>query len=127
VLRLHLRNNTPEGEPTYVAGPNLGSPVGNGVYLGIVAVNLPGAASNGRIDGTTDLRVAGADGATRVVGAPVQLGRGEERTVVVRFELPAAIVAFRVLPSARIPAVRWSAPGLRWQDSAQQPVTVQAR
>jgi hypothetical protein len=127
VLRLHLRNNTPEGEPTYVAGPNLDSPAGNGVYLGIVAVNLPGAASNGRIDGTTDLLVAGADGATRVVAAPVQLGRGEERTVVVRFELPAVIVAFRVLPSARIPAVRWSAPGLRWQDSAQQPVTVQAR
>ncbi len=42
-LRIALANLTPEGEPTYVAGPEPSSGVGEGVHLGILAVTLPRA------------------------------------------------------------------------------------
>ncbi|MDQ4069042.1 MAG: DUF4012 domain-containing protein [Actinomycetota bacterium] len=122
-VRLTLANNTPGGEPEYIAGPSPGSGLEEGVYAGIVAVSLPGAAEDGRIDGVPELAVAGADGPSRVVGAPLQLRRGEQRTVVVRFGLPSREGQMTVEPSARAPAVRWRSGRLQWADDSPRVVS----
>jgi len=122
VLTVRLRNDVPVGEPTYVAGPNAKSPAGEGVYLGILTVNLPGAAAQERIDDIRYLAVAGADGPTRVIGAEVRLARGEERTYVVRFELPAGPGSLQVEATGRVPSVRWAAQHstTRWAERPQR-------
>ena len=109
VLTVRLRNDVPTGEPRYVAGPDPNSGVGEGVYLGLLSVNLPGTARQARIDGVSQLAVAGADGPTRVVGTEVIVPRGERRTFVVRFEMPPGPGSLRVEPSARVPFVEWAA------------------
>lgn len=120
-LTVHLRNDVPLGEPTYVAGPDPRSGVGEGVYLGILSVNLPGVARQSRIDGVDQLAVAGADGPTRVVGTEVRVARGEERTYVVRFELPPR-GSLHVEADSRVPAVAWTAQhhSIRWSERSQR-------
>jgi hypothetical protein len=122
-LRLTLRNSTPAGEPPYVTGPSPGSGVDAGVYLGLVTVNLPGSAQNGRIDGRNDLAVAGADGPTRVISALWQASAGEEATIVVRFRLPYKGGSLRIEPTARVPGVAWSSAGRHWDDGSAKTVT----
>lgn len=122
-LRLDLENRAPEGEPPYVVGPQPGSGAGEGVYLGLLTVNLPGAARDGRFDGVEHLAVAGGDGPSRVVGFQVQLGRGERRTVVARFRLPRPARALRIEPSGRVPPVHWRAGGKEWLDESDQTVS----
>jgi hypothetical protein len=117
-LRLGLANVAPAGEPPYIAGPHPGSGVNEGDYLGIVAVNLPGAARDGRIEGVEQLAVAGADGPTRVVGAQVVVPRGERRDLTVRFRLPGREGTLRVEPSSRVPGIAWSSGDRKWKDGA---------
>ncbi|MDP9070255.1 MAG: DUF4012 domain-containing protein, partial [Actinomycetota bacterium] len=114
-VHVRLRNVTPPSQPTYVAGPHPESGVGEGVYLGIVAVNVPGAAGAVGVEGDPPLVAAGEDGPTRVVATPVVVPRGTERAVVVRFVLPARAVV-RVEPSARLPASTWQHGTARWRD-----------
>jgi hypothetical protein len=116
-VRLTVTNEAPVGEPKIVTGATDGSGVGEGTYLGVLAVNLPGAARQGRIDGVSQLTVAGPDGPTRVVGFMLQLDRGQRRTVVVRFSLPGSSGVVRVEPSARVPPIAWANGALRWSDS----------
>jgi hypothetical protein len=125
-LRIELHNDVPEGEPSYVAGPVPGSGAGEGVYLGILSVTLPGGARDARFDGVDQLAVAGADGPTRVVGFQLHLARGERRTVVARFRLPGSSGVVRVEPSARVPAIRWSSAGMTWSDFSTRVLTWQA-
>ena len=115
-VRLTLANKTPTGEPEYIAGPSPGSGLGEGVYAGIVAVSLPGAAEDGQIDGVPDLAVAGADGPSRVVGSLFQLERDQQRIMVVRFRLPGRKGQLTIEPSARAPAIRWSMGHQQWSD-----------
>ena len=122
-LRLTLRNETPAGEPPYVAGPHPSSGVGEGEYVGLVAVSLPAASQGARIEGTSNLAVAGADGPTRVVAAPMRVARGEEVTVVVRFGLPSEGGSLRVEPTARVPGVAWSGGGQEWHDGSAHTLT----
>lgn len=101
-LTIRLRNATPEGEPVYVAGPHPDQDVAPGTYVGLVAVNLPGAARS--IDtGDAVAIVRGADGPTQSVAVAIALPRGEERTVTLSFDLPATTDRLVVEPSARIP------------------------
>ncbi len=116
-LRLEMRNVVGQGEPRYVSGPHEDSPVGEGVYLGIVSVTLPGDARGGRVDGEDQLVVAGADGPNRVVGVELQVPRGEQRQVVVRFRMPRETGVLRVEPSARVPPTAWSSGSLEWEDT----------
>lgn len=118
VLRLTLRNEVPDGEPPYVAESTPESGVSEGTYVGLLSVSLPGDARSSRIDGEDGLAVAGGDGPTRVVAAPIQLSRAEERTVVVRFELPRRKGALWIEPAARVPAIEWTSRGQRWEDGA---------
>ncbi|MDP8962000.1 MAG: hypothetical protein M3N32_10355 [Actinomycetota bacterium] len=85
---------------------------------------MPGSAGSGRFDGFDQLAVAGSDGATRVVAVPVQIPRGEETTLTLRFELPAGPGAVRVLPSARTPRISWTGPDRSWQDDDHSEVLV---
>ena len=118
VVEVVVTNATPLGEPRYVAGPHPELDLDYGDYLGVLALNLPGWARNGRVDGDTNLAVAGGDGATRVVGSWVTVPRNETATRVFRFELPSAVRQLTVEPGARYPVSRWRYRGDRFDDSA---------
>jgi hypothetical protein len=122
-VRLRVRNTVPAGTPPSVSADIEGTGAGEGGYLGILSVNVPGAARNVRIDGVDDLAVAGPDGPTQVVGFLFHIGRNEERTVVVRFQLPRRAGAVQVEPSARVPGIEWTAGGRTWTDSEPEVVS----
>jgi len=115
-VRLEMVNEAPIGEPAYVVGPHPRSGVGEGVYLGIFAVDIPGAAFDIRLDGGERLVADGPDGPARVVATTVQLERGETRELTVRFRLPEGVSGLRVEPSARVPAITWRSGDVDWVD-----------
>lgn len=119
VLTLTLRNQTPLGEPPYVAGPHPDSGAAEGEYVGLVAVSLPAGARDARFEGHDALAVAGPDGPTRVVAVPAQVPRDEEVTLVVRFELPYTGGSLRIEPTARVPGVAWSSGDDHWEDGGR--------
>jgi hypothetical protein len=119
-VEITMRNETPEGEPDYVAGPYPGLDLVAGEYRGILAVNVPGAAEGAHFDDVDELAVAGADGATRVVGFQLEVARGEERTVTLRFRLPSTADHVVVLPSARVPGITWHYGSSAWEDSTSR-------
>lgn len=116
-VELEVVNGAPAGEPKYVQGPygNIGLDAGE--YRGILAVNVPGAASGARFEGIDRLTVAGADGPTRVVGFQFDLARGARREFVLRFHLSAAMRELVVEPSARVPETTWHYGSSDWKDS----------
>jgi Protein of unknown function (DUF4012) len=115
-VRLDLTNGAPLGEPSYVVGPFPGTGLVEGEYRGILAVDVPGTATDVRIEGGQGQVAAGPDGPARVVATTVQLARGETRQAVVTFHLPPGVDEMRIEPSAREPAVEWRAGGERWVD-----------
>jgi hypothetical protein len=115
-LTIDLRNVIPPDQPSYISGPHPGSGADKDEYLGILTVNLPGDAQEGRFDCVQSLAVAGPDGPTRVIGFQLSLKRGEARSVVARFRLPGGHGAVRVEPTARVPGVTWSYGEERWND-----------
>jgi hypothetical protein len=126
-LTLHLDNRVPTGEPREVAGPYVSpsgdSGVGEGVYLGLLTVDLPGAAHDGRFDGVDQLAVVGDDGPCRVMGFQVTLARGAQQTVVARFRMPGTNGALRIEPSARLPSLQWRHGDTSWSDTAPRILT----
>lgn len=117
-LTTRLTNSTPSGQSQYIAGPFPGVPVGYGGYYGVVAANLPAAASQISMTGAGPLAVKGGEGPTWVVGAPLTLTQGEMATVVVRFRMPGQHGSMTVVPSARVPAEHWTANGQSFEDTA---------
>ncbi len=115
-VELRLQNLASAEEPSYILGPSPPLTVAPGTYVGLVAATLPGSAGSGRFDGFDQLAVAGPDGPTRVVAVPVEIPRGEERTLTLRFELPPGPAPMEVLPSARTPAISWRAGDRAWED-----------
>jgi hypothetical protein len=91
--------------------------VGEGVYIGVVTVNLPGRTLRASIDGRDHLAVGGRDGPSMVVGAWVEIPRGGTEELVVRFRLPPDDRVLRIEPSARIPAITWTAWNHTWEDT----------
>jgi hypothetical protein len=122
-VRLRVANHTPEGQAPYIAGPYPGSGIGEGDYLGIVAVNLPGMARDIAVDGAGTLVAGGTDGPTQVVAASLLVARGQQTTIAVQFRLPPANASIEVIPSARVPATRWRAGGHRWSDDMPKVVS----
>jgi hypothetical protein len=122
-VHVRLRNEAPEDAPPYVAGPHPASGVGAGDYLGIVAVNLPQAATGVRIEGLPQLATAGPDGPTTVAAGPVLVPRGGEGSVVVRFRLPPGWRSIVVTPSARTPPVTWTTGSASWPDDTPRTVS----
>jgi hypothetical protein len=119
-VALHLRNTTPKGLPRYVAGPPVGEHWPAGRYVGLLSLDVPGAATDVRIDGVEQPVVAGRDGSARVVATEIALDAGQERDVVVRFHLPGRHGSLVVEPSARVPGVTWRHGARRWQDSRRR-------
>jgi hypothetical protein len=118
-VEIAIDNRTPaQGEPRYVVGPEPGSGHVPGVYLGILAVNVPTTARQIHFDGVDRLAVAGSDGKSRVVGFPLSIPGSSSRTVTLRFSLPSAVEALDIEPSARVPEVRWHYESSQWEDSA---------
>jgi hypothetical protein len=114
-VRLEIGNEAPLGEPGYVIGPFPGTGLAAGEYRGILAVDVPGAARDARIDGA-DLVAAGPDGPDRVVATVVRIAAGERSARTVRFRLPGGAGGMRVEPSAREPGIRWRSGSVAWLD-----------
>jgi hypothetical protein len=121
-LRVRIANRSPADAPAYVAGPNPSFAQRRGEYVAIVAVTLPGFATEPRIRGGARLVARGPDGAAQVIAATVRIEHGGSATLVVRFALPQEGI-LTVEPSARIPAVRWDANGAEWRDDHPRAVT----
>lgn len=121
-LRVTMANTTPAGEPPYVVGPYPGSPVGAGDYFGILTLNVPGYAGDLASDAESPPAAAGADGPTRVLGVPVRIDRGQTKTVTFRFRFADPRGSLVVEPSARVPAVSWTAPGGSWMSSERRTI-----
>ncbi len=103
-LTAHLVNATPSGQSQFIAGPFPGVPVAYGGYRGLVAANLPAAASRITMTGAGPLAVKSAEGPTWLLAAPVTIPQGTTSTVVVRFVMPGSHGSMDLVPSARIPA-----------------------
>ncbi len=107
-ISLKLHNVAPTGLSGYVAGPNPATPLAEGEYQGVLAVNVPGLASLPDLRGVSPLLVAGVDGPTKVVaGGYFQVPRGQTLDASVDFALPAGLHSVEVEPSARIPGINW--------------------
>jgi hypothetical protein len=116
-VEVRIHNQAPRDQPQYVVGPYPGTGVGEGVYRGILSVNVPGTARNTNIEGASELVAAGADGPTQVVAAPVQIDRDGNVALTVRFTLPTDTDALTVEPSSRIPPTQWEIGSGRWSDT----------
>ncbi|HSO95620.1 MAG TPA: DUF4012 domain-containing protein [Acidimicrobiia bacterium] len=123
-VQLRLHNDAPTGIPGYVGGPSPDSGVGEGVYQGILSVNVPGAASLPTIGGITPALVGGIDGPTKIAAAGYfRIARGQTLPVTVRFRLPPSIREMTVAPSARTPSIAWTFRSLKFTDSGVEHVT----
>ncbi len=117
-LTTKLSNITPPGQSQFIAGPFPGEPVSYAGYRGLVAANLPGAASDVSMTGAGPLAVRGAEGPTWVLAAPVTIPQGTSSTVVIRFRMPGRHGSMTLVPSARIPAEQWTSGGTTFDDSS---------
>jgi hypothetical protein len=116
-LTAKLENMTPPGQSQFIAGPFPGVPVSYGGYFGLVAANLPAAASHISMTGSGPLEVGGPEGPTWVVASNVNIPDGTTTTVVVHFDMPGRHGSMTVVPSARIPAEQWTAQGRSFSDT----------
>lgn len=122
-LTTHLANTTPDGVSQFIAGPFPGVPVSYGGYTGLVAANLPAAATDITMTGAGPLAARSGEGPTWLVAAPITIPQGASATVVIRFRLPAAHGSMTVVPSARIPAEQWTFAGETFTDTAPKIIT----
>lgn len=113
-----LTNRSPgTGINRYVEGPYPFSGLVAGEYRGILAVDVPHAAGDIRLEGVTKLVAAGPDGTTRVVGGTVRLLRNESVKYRLTFTLPKGYEHLQVVPSARYPAVHYTSGSRHWDDT----------
>lgn len=116
-VRLQFWNTSTRDLPRYVAGPPSNRDWEPGRYVGVLSVNVPGAATDVHLEGVAEPLLAGPDGPTQVIATEVQLAAGEAREVVLRFRLPGRAGSLRVEPSARVPGITWHYRARSWQDS----------
>jgi hypothetical protein len=116
-----LRNTAPDPLPAYIAGTHPRASVAPGDYGGVLALTIPGGAGSPTIDGKQP-QIVGNDGPVRVVGQEVVVPRGKSVELVIEFDLSTSWTELRVMPSARVPGVSWTAGGEQWRD--RRPRTV---
>jgi hypothetical protein len=117
---LTFHNTTPAGLPRYIAGPPAGERWAPGTYVGLLAVDVPGWATQVRIEGVDRPPVQGRDGRAQVVTAELILKPGASRELAVTFHRPGRQGRLRVEPSARVPGITWRYGARTWQDSRVQ-------
>jgi hypothetical protein len=127
-LELTIQNLAPPGLPQYVEGPFPGAQGGAaGLYQGYAVFELPRFAGSVRIEkGGKPVRLVtgGPDGPSQVAAAYVEVPRGSSLTVVVTFTVPSREPDLLFAPSARVPAIAWSAPHLGWSDDVARRVVL---
>ncbi len=123
-VHINVRNDTPtEGLNTFVEGPFPQSGFVAGQYHGILSVNVPGVAGDVRLEGGTKIVTAGRDAKTYVIATEMDLFRGEQKQFVLHFRLPGGYEHLTVEPSARYPAITWTAGGKPWMDNSARPLS----
>jgi hypothetical protein len=120
-LELRLSNLTPAtGLSRYVEGPFPGAVGGAaGLYQAYAVFELPRFATSVHLDvggHAARLVTGGPDGPSQVAAASVQVPRGKSLRVVARFVVPGSQRSLLFAPSARVPAIAWSAQHLGWSD-----------
>lgn len=104
--------------PHYVVGPWDSIPLPErGTYSARLLINVPGTSSGLRFVPQRRLEVFGADGPLFVMASRIQLRPGQTETVLVEYELPAAVSIVDVLPSARYPTMTWTYGSLSIEDA----------
>jgi hypothetical protein len=120
VVRVTVANQAPEGLPRYVQGPYPFEDFVAGEYRGILNLNIPVASRDIHLDGVNQIVAAGPDETTRVVAGSIRLLRGESATYTLRFTVPTGRDHLEIVPSARYPAVAYTAGDRRWTDDDPQ-------
>src|SRR5690606_8201054 len=108
---IEIRNDAPNGLPRYAGGPHPNSDGDYGEYIGVLAVSLPGTATDVRFEGGERLVVDGPDGASRVVGRWFRLPQGARSVFTLDLVVPGGAAAIEVLSSARLPPENWLVDG----------------
>jgi hypothetical protein len=114
-LRIRIENPTPDGESPYVLGD--GKLVPPGDHRALVAVYLPGWASDVRMPGR-QIVLVGPDGPSHVIGTRVDIARGAAVTIDVEFSAPPGVRRFLLTPSGRAPRAVLLRLGTRQVDDA---------
>jgi hypothetical protein len=121
-LTVTLDNRASSSFPPYVLGPAPSLGYDPGTYSGLLAVTLPGAASNPAFRESASAATSGPDGPGRVISVFVEVGPGEQLVHHISFGLPSTVTSVRVEPSARVPGINWTSTGLDWIDAANTTV-----
>jgi hypothetical protein len=116
VVTLHLTNQAPVGLPQYVDGPFSVPDFVAGEYRGILSVDIPRVSRDIHLDGVQRLVAAGPDQTTRIVAGDIQVFRGQSATYTLRFTVPTGHQHLEVVPSARYPAIDFTAGHDHWDD-----------
>ena len=118
-----LTNEAPAlGLNRYVEGPYPFSSYAPGEYRGILSINIPSSAGDVALRGVSRVVAAGADGSSQVVAGDVGLLRGESKTYTAEFTVPANLHGLQVVPSARFPAIAYTAGTDTWSDDGPHPI-----
>jgi hypothetical protein len=122
-----LRNTSPDRGSPYVLGPNplvdIGRPVAEAEYVGVLAVTIPGAATDVHLEGADLLASSGPDGPTQVAQAMVDVPRGAEAHYTLTFTLPGEHASLRMEPTARFPVPHWTLGGAQSADGQGHTLT----
>jgi hypothetical protein len=121
-VTIHVTNFAPTGLPHYVEGPYFLSDLVAGEYRGSLAVNIPFDSRDIHLDGVDRIVAAGPDQTTRVVAGNIRLLRGQSGTYTLRFTVPRSEQRLEVVPSARYPAVGYTAGAKKWSDDGPRTV-----
>lgn len=117
-LTVTLANRASSSFPPYVLGPASSLGYEPGTYSGLLAVSLPGAASNPAFRDSAGAATRGPDGPGHVISVFVEIAPGEQFVHEISFGLPSTATSLRVEPSARVPGIEWTAAGFDWIDTA---------
>ena len=122
-MTVKIANLSPDGLPRYVQGPYTVPEFVAGQYKGILNVNIPFVSRDIHLDGVERIVAAGPDQTTRVVAGNISLLRGQAGTYTVRFTVPEGYEHLDVAPSARYPAIGYTAGAATWSDDGPHRVS----
>jgi hypothetical protein len=117
-LVITLRNTTPPGQSQFIAGPYPGLGTAYGEYVGVVAVNLPAAASDLDLGVGAPIYARAAEGPAWLLATPVDVKAGASAQVVLTFHLPRGSGSMTIVPAARLTPETWSYQGTTHSDTA---------
>jgi len=114
-----VTNRAPASAPSYAAGGVFFPP---GVYNGFLSLEFPSAAQAAGATGPTGLVAVGPDSGAQVMAVAVRIAPGGSQSAVFHFLVSGRHGTLRVAPSARLPAVAWTATGTSFTDSTAHEV-----